>query len=128
MGRKPFLTDQDRLEYSQRYAHERKADRETWPHASIIKIRYRAKLKGIPFDIDASDIIIPDVCPILLTSFVMVAPLHPYSPSVDRVIPELGYVKGNVRVISRLANTMKQNITDPEAFRRLADYLETHCS
>jgi len=35
----------------------------------------------------------------------------------------LGYVPGNIAVISHFANTMKQNCTDSEVFRRLADYL-----
>jgi len=36
---------------------------------------------------------------------------HKYSPSIDRMNPKLGYVKGNVRVISQLANGMKQHAT-----------------
>lgn len=30
---------------------------------------------------------------------------------MDKIIPEKGYVKGNVRVISALANLMKNNAT-----------------
>lgn len=33
------------------------------------------------------------------------------SPSLDRLIPNNGYVKKNVRVISKKANTMKSNGT-----------------
>lgn len=39
--------------------------------------------------------------------------------------PALGYVPGNIAVISHLANTIKSNCTDPEVFRRVARYLET---
>ena len=34
---------------------------------------------------------------------------HPHAPSLDRIYPKLGYVPGNVIVISRMANTIKQN-------------------
>ena len=31
------------------------------------------------------------------------------SPTLDKIIPERGYVKGNVQVISHKANSMKRN-------------------
>lgn len=37
-----------------------------------------------------------------------------YSRSLDRIIPELGYVPGNVQVISQLANAMKWDSTREE--------------
>ncbi len=36
------------------------------------------------------------------------------SPSLDRIIPEKGYVKGNVIVVSNKANVIKNNATPEE--------------
>ena len=50
---------------------------------------------------------------------------HPDSPSLDRLIPSLGYVNSNVRVISHRANLLKSNATPDEMWKVLA-YMETH--
>lgn len=42
------------------------------------------------------------------------------SYSIDRLIPELGYVKGNVVVISYKANTIKNNATVDDLEKVLA--------
>jgi hypothetical protein len=69
--------------------------------------RARAKKYGVVFDISADDIHIPEVCPYLGIK------LEPFSewasPSLDKINPALGYVKGNIQVISNLANTMKSS-------------------
>ena len=74
----------------------------------------RAKEKGLEFNIDTSDIVIPEICPYLGI------PLDSHSSrgtprtniySLDRIDNTRGYVKGNVEVISHLANTMKSNAT-----------------
>jgi len=87
--------------------------RESYLEAVICKTaKCRAKKAGIPFDIRPSDIVIPETCPVLevpLSSSVGV--LAQNSPSLDRIIPELGYVNGNIMVISHLANVMKNNTT-----------------
>ena len=43
------------------------------------------------------------------------------SPSLDRIIPEKGYVKGNIIVVSLKANTMKNNATIEE-IKNLYDF------
>lgn len=39
---------------------------------------------------------------------------QPNSPSLDKIIPQLGYVKGNIIVMSMKANIMKANATKEE--------------
>ncbi len=77
--------------------------------------RDRAYNKNLEFNIEMEDIIIPELCPILNIPLVKnIKQAGKDSMTLDRIIPELGYVKGNVRVISRLANTMKQDASFEE--------------
>jgi hypothetical protein len=74
--------------------------------------RRRAKVNNLPFNITIDDFEIPEFCPAIGVKLeVGIGKLHDFSPTLDRVIPELGYVKGNVVVISYLANRMKNNGT-----------------
>lgn len=47
------------------------------------------------------------------------------SPSIDRIIPELGYTKGNIRVISNRANLLKSNATIEELQKVINDLRRT---
>jgi hypothetical protein len=42
---------------------------------------------------------------------------------LDRLIPELGYVKGNIAVVSTRANTLKRDAT-PEELMKVARFYE----
>lgn len=46
----------------------------------------------------------------------------PFSPSIDRIIPEKGYVRGNLRIISYMANKMKQDAT-PKQLEQFAHWV-----
>lgn len=82
----------------------------------------RANKAGIPFNIEPEDIIIPAICPVLGLELTRNrGRVGPNSPSVDKIIPELGYVKGNVRVISYRANTLKSNGTIEEFYKVIED-------
>lgn len=98
----------------------------------LIGAKVRAKKRGIVFEIDELDIVIPDVCPVLGIPLVIKERVStsdkrkhfvpPNAPSLDRIRPDLGYVKGNVQVISWRANNIKRDAT-PEELRKVADYV-----
>lgn len=83
--------------------------------------RRRSEQAGLPFDLKVSDIIIPDLCPVLQVPMV---PKTRYAPTLDKREPSLGYVKSNVWVISKLANQMKSDSTLEEQ-RKFAEWVKT---
>ena len=87
------------------------------PLPNLLRLaKQRALQHCIPFDIMESDLVVPKVCPFLgciLTSDQGVG--RKWSNiSVDRIDSTKGYIKGNVWIISDLANRMKQNATPEE--------------
>lgn len=91
-----------------------------------------ARVKGIPHTITPADIPLPRTCKYLgialdyrradergrLRSF--------DAPSIDRIDPSLGYVPGNIQVISDLANRMKQDATVPQLLAFAEGVLRVH--
>lgn len=95
---------------------------ENWLKTAVRAARQRCKKSGIPFSLHWSDVEITDVCPITLLPF-RLGQRNRQSPSIDRVVPELGYVSGNVRLISWYANAIKRDCSDGDIFIRLSEYL-----
>lgn len=84
----------------------------------------RARSSGVPFKITADDITIPQKCPVLgIPLIVGQSQATDHSPSLDRVVPLLGYVPGNILVLSNRANRIKNDATIPE-LRLVADFFE----
>ncbi len=84
----------------------------------------RAIKKGLDFNLERTDLVVPDRCPVL--GLILDFGVHhsePNYPTVDRVDNRFGYVKGNVRVISWRANWLKGNATVDE-LRKLVLYME----
>lgn len=113
-----------RAEYSsQRYAERRdqilaanQQNRRDNPVAAMLRAaKSRAKKAGVPFSLTVADVVMPEICPILALRLVQ-AKGRPSdnSPSLDRIVPALGYVPGNVRVISNRANKLKSDGTREE--------------
>ena len=81
----------------------------------FINKRSDAKGKGTEFTIEMDDIDFPDVCPVTGAELLYQPGSKPLAntPSFDRVNPLRGYIPGNVKVISALANSAKSNFTIP---------------
>ncbi len=118
---------QKNLEKSKKYNREYqreyfKKNREKYLYWQV---KGRALRNGLPFNLEHSDLEIPDTCPILgIPLFRNTGGNRPTanSPSVDRIIPELGYTKGNIQIISQRANVMK-NDANPEELRKFAEWV-----
>lgn len=72
--------------------------------------RDRARRRGLEFDLTIDDIHIPDLCPVFKVPLSTNAS-RPcgFSPSLDRIDPTIGYVRGNVIVVSYRANRLKSD-------------------
>lgn len=101
--------------------HRNKKDRErvhsnenSYKRAMLSSARSRAKLKNLDFNINLSDIDLPEVCPLLGIPLSINASNKDFAYSLDRIDSSKGYVKGNVWVISDRANRLKNNSTVEE--------------
>lgn len=78
--------------------------------AMLTSARNRAVRRGLEFNLELSDIIIPEKCPLLEVPFQFgTKECYDYSPSIDRIDNSKGYVKGNIQIISMKANAMKNS-------------------
>ena len=71
------------------------------------RARSLARRAGIPFTIKPEDISLPTHCPVFGRPLLRRASLaqKDRAASIDKIVPEPGYVPGNIRVISLRANT-----------------------
>lgn len=70
----------------------------------------RAKRDNLPFTILESEIIVPEICPVLgIKMQIGIGSRSDNSPSLDKIIPNKGYVKDNIKVISYRANRFKSD-------------------
>ena len=75
----------------------------------------RAIQKNMEFNITIEDIVIPEICPILKQPLIYGTKAeYNFSPSVDRIDNSKGYIKGNIQIISKKANMMKNSGTVEE--------------
>ena len=94
--------------------------KENWlksnPERRILhQIKSKAHKEGVRFNLTLEDIVIPKVCPVFGVPFNRRDKTR--STSVDCIDNRKGYVKGNIQIISGLANVMKNQATPAELLR-----------
>jgi hypothetical protein len=91
--------------------------------------KVRAKKENLPFDLDAEELCktIESVCPItgLVINFSKIQNGSDDTPTLDRIVPERGYVNGNVKIISNRGNWLKGNL-NIEICENIINYLKRH--
>jgi hypothetical protein len=90
-----------------------------WVISVFCGARGRAKRKGVPFSITREYLrsICSDTCPVFGWALNYASTrLGPDSATIDRIDPKVGYVAGNIAVISHKANTIKQDATPDQIF------------
>lgn len=103
--------------------HQRRSSKLEHIKSLLKNIKTKCTNKNIVFDVEENYVlsISPDFCPVFGVALGWCAKTggkaKQNSPSIDRIVPHLGYVKGNIQVVSQLANVMKQNAT-PEQLRQ----------
>jgi hypothetical protein len=119
-------------EFRRRTRHKQIAASRRWRAGNMERhlynvARLRAKKTGVPFAITREDVVIPTHCPVLGIPLIVgvygMGAMNPQSPSLDRLVPSLGYVPGNVAVISWRANRIKLDGTAAE-HRAIADWMD----
>lgn len=110
-----------KLEYKSRQKKANPQPQRDWRRRNRLykvldKAKERARDKGVPFSLTVRDLPpIPDRCPILGIRLQRAAGTPTAnSPALDRIVPALGYVPGNVQWLSHRANFMKSDASPAE--------------
>jgi hypothetical protein len=95
----------------------------------VQEAKTRATKKGLAFDLTPSDLVIPATCPVLGIPLRRgTKPREDATPSIERIDPARGYVRGNVIVVSWRANRIKSDATLAELERIVEFYRKAMAS
>lgn len=93
------------------------------------RVKTSAAARGLEFTITPENIVVPAVCPVLGIPIEVAGAVNADGlPSVDRIINSVGYVPGNVVVVSRRANVLKRDATVEELRAVASFYSRLLCS
>lgn len=102
------------------YREEAKDEMQKWRDDNkdklyFLSLKSRAKKKGLDFNLDEQDVLGVVLCPVLGFPLVRSVGKPSWnSPSLDRIDNTKGYIKGNVQIMSYLANSMKRDATNEQ--------------
>ena len=106
-----------------------KRDKKPWWRLNIMA-KGRSKKYNLPYNITEEYLksIWPkdNKCPVLGTVFKSGKTNKHQLPTLDKIYPQKGYVKGNVAVISFRANQIKSDITDFNVFKKMYEYYKKY--
>ena len=106
------------------YDKEYRTTKEGYLKNALSSAKTRSKTKAVAFELDIEylESIATDKCPVFnvdlkyISSFNGSGNADPHAAALDRVIPALGYVKGNVVFISNWANSIKSDATEVQLY------------
>lgn len=89
----------------------------------LANAKKRAEKRGLEFNLNKEDIIIPELCPILKIPFIIgTKENYDFTPTIDRIDNSKGYTLDNIQIVTNKANTMK-NSADFNMLTNFADYI-----
>jgi hypothetical protein len=104
--------ENSKVEWQSKKFQPKKKENLDFRKVIVRRAKSRAKKAGLPFNIDERDVILPEVCPVFGMPFIYGD--KDWTFSIDRIVPELGYVSGNVIIVSNKANRIKSNAIPEE--------------
>lgn len=116
---KMFREDRDHRNLRTKTWHKNNRER-----SYLAAAKKRARMCDLPFSLTIEDIVFPDICPVLGIPLFFSERRTDNTPSLDKKVPEQGYVQGNIRIISWRANRLKNDAT-LEELERLVEYLKS---
>lgn len=107
-----------RLENNRKYKNKYRTTFNSWVVETLCEIRRRAADAQYETDIDKDYLIslVVEKCPVFKVPLLYRRDTkgHPHIASLDRIDSSIGYIKGNVQILSFKANVIKSNATKDE--------------
>lgn len=99
----------------------------------LFDAKRRAEKKNVPYSIDnvertrIENVISAGFCEVTGLPFAnLEGTANPWSPSIDRIVPELGYINGNVRVVVWALNMAKSGWGDDVLLKLARAIVDAH--